>query len=99
MFDWPAANSLAFRFIGRIVGNSTKNIRRAIPILKPMMDERRRMMEEFGEEWPDKPVRSVRMYRLKHASHVAVELILVLLWYHQERSNSMDHGRGALQEL
>ncbi|KAI0654307.1 cytochrome P450 [Cubamyces menziesii] len=42
-------------FIGRIVGNSTKNIRRAIPILKPMMDERRRMMEEFGEEWPDKP--------------------------------------------
>ena len=59
MFDWLTANAFAIRLVGRIVGNSTKNIRRAIPILKPVMDERKRMMEEFGEEWPDKPVRSV----------------------------------------
>ncbi|KAJ8454435.1 hypothetical protein ONZ51_g13027 [Trametes cubensis] len=42
-------------FIGRIVGSSAKNVRRAIPILKPIMDERRRMLEKFGKDWPDKP--------------------------------------------
>ncbi|KAJ8475002.1 hypothetical protein ONZ51_g6824 [Trametes cubensis] len=42
-------------FIGRIVGSSAKNVRRAIPILKPIMDERRRMMEKFGKDWPDRP--------------------------------------------
>ncbi|KAH9895713.1 cytochrome P450 [Cubamyces lactineus] len=50
-----AANVLAASLIGRIVSNSTKNIRRAIHVLKPMMDERRHMIEEFGEDWPDKP--------------------------------------------
>ncbi|KAH9895701.1 cytochrome P450 [Cubamyces lactineus] len=42
-------------FIGRIFGSSARNMRRAIPILKPMMDERRRMMEKYGDDWPDKP--------------------------------------------
>ncbi|KAI0329481.1 cytochrome P450 [Cubamyces sp. BRFM 1775] len=41
--------------IGRVVGNSARNVRRALPILKPMMDERRRMMEKFGDSWADKP--------------------------------------------
>ncbi|KAJ8464090.1 hypothetical protein ONZ51_g9826 [Trametes cubensis] len=41
--------------VGRVVGNSARSVRRARPILKPMMDERKRMMEKYGDDWPEKP--------------------------------------------
>ncbi|KAI0654469.1 cytochrome P450 [Cubamyces menziesii] len=41
--------------VGRMVGNSKRNLKRAIPHLRPIIEERRRKMAEYGEDWSDKP--------------------------------------------
>ena len=33
-----------------------KTIRGVVPLIKPLIDERKQKMEEFGDEWADKPV-------------------------------------------
>ncbi|KAI9060502.1 cytochrome P450 [Trametes sanguinea] len=41
--------------VGRMVGNSMSNLRRAIPLLKPVINERWQKQQEYGDDWPDKP--------------------------------------------
>ena len=33
-----------------------KTIRETVPHIKPLIDERKEKMEEFGDTWEDKPV-------------------------------------------
>lgn len=40
----------------RFVSVSRKAIRETIPHLRPIVDDRKRMMEELGDDWTDKPV-------------------------------------------
>lgn len=43
-----------------------KMIREAIPHLKPIVDERKAMMAELGDDWTDKPVsRSVSVISIR----------------------------------
>ncbi|KAH9897770.1 cytochrome P450 [Cubamyces lactineus] len=50
---------LAPRFLKPLVGRLSNHVRgtlhKAIPRLKPIIDERRQLMEKFGDDWPDKP--------------------------------------------
>ncbi|KAH9849220.1 cytochrome P450 [Lenzites betulinus] len=41
--------------VGRMVSNVSNAVRRATPYLSPMIEERRRLMEQHGDDWPDKP--------------------------------------------
>ena len=40
----------------RFMSVARKTIRGAIPHLKPIVDERKKRMEELGDDWADKPV-------------------------------------------
>ena len=40
----------------RFMSVARKMIREAIPHLKPIVDERKAMMAELGDDWTDKPV-------------------------------------------
>ena len=40
----------------RFMSVARKTIREAIPHLKPIVDERKKRMEELGDDWADKPV-------------------------------------------
>ncbi|KAH9895714.1 cytochrome P450 [Cubamyces lactineus] len=83
--------------VGRIVGNSARNIRRATPILKPMMEERRRMMEKFGQDWPDKPndliqwVMDVGLSRNNTDKEMVQRILLVNFAAIHTSSNSITH--------
>ena len=41
-----------------------KTVREAIPHIKPLIDERKARMEEFGDAWEGKPVRTGNENRL-----------------------------------
>ncbi|KAI0800573.1 cytochrome P450 [Fomes fomentarius] len=42
-------------FLGQYLSSVRRSVRKAIPHLKPFLDERRAKMEEYGDNWPDKP--------------------------------------------
>ena len=39
-----------------LLSNARKTLRKSLPILKPMIDERKVMMAKYGDDWQDKPV-------------------------------------------
>ena len=42
--------------IGNLISNTKKSVTRALGYLKPVIDERKAKMAEYGEDWEDKPV-------------------------------------------
>ena len=40
----------------RFKGAGIQTIREVIPYIKPLIDERKQKMQEFGDGWADKPV-------------------------------------------
>jgi hypothetical protein len=45
-----------FRLAGRLFTNVPNAIRKALKHLKPTLDERMQKIEEYGSDYPDKPV-------------------------------------------
>ena len=43
------------RFVAAICTNLSSDIKRGVKHLKPLIEERRRQIEEFGKDYPDKP--------------------------------------------
>ena len=42
--------------MGAWSSHARQSVSQTIPIVKPIIDERKAKMEEYGEEWTDKPV-------------------------------------------
>jgi hypothetical protein len=42
------------------MGNTTKYIKQAAQMIKPMVDERRRLYDQYGTNYPGKPARCYR---------------------------------------
>lgn len=63
--DSPHSPSV-YRIAGRLLTNVPRSIARGTRHLRPIIEERFRLMEEYGDnEWTDKPVRlCVRVYVL-----------------------------------
>ncbi|KAI0827308.1 cytochrome P450 [Trametes gibbosa] len=51
--------------VGRMVSNVSASIRQAVPYLAPVIDERRRLMEQHGDDWADKPATASRDFSTK----------------------------------
>jgi hypothetical protein len=46
-----------FRIVGRFISRVKGTQRRILSHLEPIIDERKRLIEEYGNSYPDKPVR------------------------------------------
>ena len=46
-----------FSIVSRMLSNLPSQIQQEIEFIRPMVEERFAMMEEYGEDWDDKPVR------------------------------------------
>ena len=46
----------AASLVGAWSSHARQSVSQTIPIVKPIIDERKAKMEEYGEEWTDKPV-------------------------------------------
>jgi hypothetical protein len=46
-----------FSIVSRVLSNLPSQIRQEIEFIRPMVEERFAKMEEYGEDWDDKPVR------------------------------------------
>ena len=45
-----------FSIVSRILSNLPSQIRQEVEFIRPMVEERFAKMEEYGEDWDDKPV-------------------------------------------
>ena len=45
-----------FSIVSRMLSNLPSQVRQEIEFIRPMVEERFRKMEEYGEDWDDKPV-------------------------------------------
>ncbi|EJF57560.1 cytochrome P450 [Dichomitus squalens LYAD-421 SS1] len=43
------------RFMGKFTSSAKRSVRRTLPYFKDVLAERRRLMKENGDDWPDKP--------------------------------------------
>ncbi|KAI0368876.1 cytochrome P450 [Pilatotrama ljubarskyi] len=85
--------------VGHLLSNTTTNVRRAAKILKPIIDERRRCMEEYGDDWSDKPndmlqwVMEEAIARNKGSDEAIVQRILLVNFAAiHTSSNSITHA-------
>ena len=46
-----------FRIVTRLISNIPSLIQQEMDFIRPLVEERFAKMEEFGEDWDDKPVR------------------------------------------
>ncbi|KAI0640078.1 cytochrome P450 [Trametes polyzona] len=54
--------------VGRIVSNAATSVRKATPYLVPMIEERRRLVVENGNDWADKP-NDMLQWVIEEAAH------------------------------
>lgn len=47
------------RFVAQCYSAARRNIRDSLAYLKPLIDERKAKMEAYGDDYPEKPVRSL----------------------------------------
>ncbi|KAI0354621.1 cytochrome P450 [Trametes cingulata] len=85
--------------VGYLLSNTTTNVRRAAKLLKPIIDERRRCMKEYGDDWSDKPndmlqwVMEEAIARNKGSDELIVQRILLVNFAAiHTSSNSITHA-------
>lgn len=70
--------TLPGRFVNYMINRVDKLIDRVEVLLRPIIEERRSMMEQYGEDWPDKPVSRIlvlselKLKPCRSERHVAV---------------------------
>ncbi len=47
---------LLLRIVARMLSNLPSQVRQEMEFIRPMVEERFARMEEFGDDWEDKPV-------------------------------------------
>ncbi|KAL7285069.1 hypothetical protein ACG7TL_000160 [Trametes sanguinea] len=90
------------RFLKPIVkllaGNAARTVRRAIPILKPIIEERKRRMAEYGEDWDDRPSNLLQWImdeaKIRNESDVTIieRILLMNFAAIHTSSNSITHA-------
>nr|BEI74071.1 cytochrome P450 monooxygenase [Trametes versicolor] len=91
--------------VGRVVGNATRNVRRAVPYVAPLVEERRRLMEEYGEDWSEKPNDMLQWIMDEAASRdpsvkaIAERLLMVNFAAIHTSSNTITHALYHLAEM
>ena len=54
----PFISAKKIRIVVRMIANFPSKIRQMVEFIRPLVEERLKKMEEFGETWDDAPVRS-----------------------------------------
>jgi hypothetical protein len=52
----PLITETYFSIVSRLLSNLPSQIQQEIEFIRPMVEERFTKMEEYGDEWDDKPV-------------------------------------------
>ncbi|KAI0368837.1 cytochrome P450 [Pilatotrama ljubarskyi] len=84
--------------VGKLSSNVQSTLRKAIPHLKPVIDERREMMEKFGDDWNDKPndmlqwVMDVAQTRDNSYDAIARRIMLINFAAIHTSSNTVSHA-------
>ena len=58
----PLVTETHFSIVSRVLSNLPSQIQQEIEFIRPMVEERFAKMEEYGEDWDDKPVRRTVVY-------------------------------------
>jgi hypothetical protein len=53
---YPLLIEIHFSIVSRMLSNLPSQIRQEIEFIRPIVEERFAKMEEYGEDWDDKPV-------------------------------------------
>ncbi|KAI0828878.1 cytochrome P450 [Trametes gibbosa] len=91
-------------WVGLVTSNVQKTLRKAIPLLKPTIDVRRKMMEKYGDDWLDKPndimqwIMDVARTRNFTDEAIASRVLLVCFAAIHTSSNSVTHALYHLAE-
>ena len=73
-----------FSIVSRLLSNLPSQIRQEIEFIRPIVEERFAKMDEYGEDWDDKPVRQTIVSVMSHLTGVSLSQNDMLMWLMSE---------------